>query len=513
MDNGQKLYTTLESTRFSFLDRARDCSRLTLPTLIPDDGITGSKKFPTPFNGTGARGVNNLASSLLLSLLPPNAPFFRLVLDDAALRQVEGLPDVKTEIEQSLADIEKAVMKEVESQNIRVSLFEILKHLIVGGNCLIHFPTEGGLRVFPLSRYVVKRDAMGKPLHIVTKESVQPDQLPAEIQGQVGSISANSDRSVDLYTCIHRVSEGKYEVYQKVGDMEVPGSRGSFPAEKLPYIPLRMYSVEGEDYGRGYVEQYLGDLKSLEGLTQSIVEGAAAASKILFLVAPNGTTRARTLAQSANGAIVEGNAQDVSVLQSQKSADLNIASATANTIAERLSYAFLLTESTVRNAERVTAEEIRLLSQSIEKQLGGAFSLLSAELQLPLVNRMMARLQKARKLPKLPQKYISPTIITGVEALARGSDLQRLDFFLQGMAQTVGPETIGQFVHLREYIKRRATALGIDLQGLIKTEEELAAEAQQMQQQQAVQQFGSQVLDIADGQFRDAQQIDAQQGG
>ena len=247
MDNGQKLYTTLESTRFSFLDRARDCSRLTLPTLIPDDGITGSKKFPTPFNGTGARGVNNLASSLLLSLLPPNAPFFRLVLDDAALRQVEGLPDVKTEIEQSLADIEKAVMKEVESQNIRVSLFEILKHLIVGGNCLIHFPTEGGLRVFPLSRYVVKRDAMGKPLHIVTKESVQPDQLPAEIQGQVGSISANSDRSVDLYTCIHRVSEGKYEVYQSVGDMEVPGSRGSFPAEKLPYIPLRMYSVEGED--------------------------------------------------------------------------------------------------------------------------------------------------------------------------------------------------------------------------------------------------------------------------
>lgn len=514
-NSGKSLYTQLENSRFSFLDRARDCSRVSIPTLIPDEGHSAGRKFPCPFNGTAARGVNNLASSLLLSLLPPNSPFFRLVIDDAAMRQVEGLPEVKTEIEQSLAEIEKAVMKEVEASNIRVSLFEILKHLIVGGNCLIHFPQEGGLRVFPFSRYVVKRCSMGKPLHIITKESVQPDQLPEEIQGQVGGMASDStDKSVDLYTCIHRISDTKYEVYQTVGETEVPGSRGSFPADKLPFLPLRMYAVEGEDYGRSYVEQYLGDIRSLEGLTQSIVEGAAAASKILFLVSPNGTTRAKTLAKSGNGAIVEGSAQDVSVLQSQKSADLNIAAQTANSITERLSYAFLLTESTVRQAERVTAEEIRLLSQSIEKQLGGAFSLLSAELQLPLVNRLMDRLQKAKKLPKLPKKFISPTIITGVEALARGSDLQRLDFFLQGMTQTIGsPEVIGQYVHLREYIKRRATALGIDLAGLIKTEEELMAEAQQQQQQQAIQQFGPQALDIMDRQHREAQQIEAQQQG
>ncbi len=507
--SGQNLYTKLETTRFSFLDRARDCSRLTLPTLIPDEGQTSGKKFPTPYQGVGARGVNNLASSLLLSLLPPNAPFFRLVLDDAALKQVEGLPDVKTEIEESLAEIERSVMREVESQNIRVNLFEILKHLIVGGNCLVHFPDEGGIRVFPLSRYVVKRCALGKPLTIITKEAIQPDQLPEEIQGAVAALTANPDNSVDLYTCIHRVSEKKVEVYQTVGDMEVPGSRGTFAADKVPYIPLRMYSVEGEDYGRSYTEQYLGDLRSLEGLTQAIVEGAAAASKILFLVSPNGTTRARTLAKSANGAIVEGSAQDVTVLQSQKSADLNIAAQTAATITERLSYAFLLTESTIRQAERVTAEEVRLVTQSIERQLGGAFSLLSAELQLPLVNRMMDRLQKSRKLPKLPKKFVFPTIITGIEALARGSDLSRLDFFLQGMAQTVGPESIGQFVHMREYIKRRATALGIETKGLIKTEEELSLEMQQAQQMQALQQFGPQAMDIADKQFRETQKIEA----
>ena len=59
-----------------------------------------------------------------------------------------------------------------------------------------------------------------------------------------------------------------------------------------------MIRVDGEDYGRSYVEEYLGDLVSLEGLTKAIVEGASASAKTLFMVSPNGTTRAKALAES-----------------------------------------------------------------------------------------------------------------------------------------------------------------------------------------------------------------------
>ena len=76
------------------------------------------------------------------------------------------------------------------------------------------------------------------------------------------------------------------------------------------------------------------------------------------------------------------------------------------------------------------------------------------------------------------------------------------------MAQTVGPEAIAQYVNLGEYIKRRATALGIDTQGLIKTEEQLMAEMEQAQQVAVMQQYGGQVMDIADRQFRESQKID-----
>ena len=54
-------------------------------------------------------------------------------------------------------------------------------------------------------------------------------------------------------------------------------------------VVLRFNSVDGEDYGRGRVEEFLGDLKTLEGLSQALVEGSAAAAKVIFLVSPSST--------------------------------------------------------------------------------------------------------------------------------------------------------------------------------------------------------------------------------
>ena len=74
----KQVYDTLEGHRYQYLDRARSCSKLTLPYVMPEEGHGAHSRLETPFQGVGARGVNNLASKLLLALLPPNAPFFRL---------------------------------------------------------------------------------------------------------------------------------------------------------------------------------------------------------------------------------------------------------------------------------------------------------------------------------------------------------------------------------------------------------------------------------------------------
>jgi hypothetical protein len=256
--------------------------------------------------------------------------------------------------------------------------------------------------------------------------------------------------------------------------------------------------VTGQDYGYGYASELYGDLTSLEALSQAMVEAAAAASKVLFLVDPASPTRAKTLAESPNGAIREGRADDVSVLTlGGKASDMRIAYEAINNIAERLGYAFMLNTSIQRKGERVTAEEIRYMAQELEDYLAGAYSLLSQELQLPLVTLVMSRMREQGRLPEIPDEIVKPTVVTGIEALGRGHDLTRLDVFIAGAMQTFGAPVLEQYIDIRDYLTRRATALGLPIKGLVKSEEELQAAQQQAQMAGMVQQFGPQVLDMA----------------
>jgi len=444
--------------------------------------------LPTPWQGIGARGVNNLSSKLLLALLPPNAPFFRFSIDDFALEVLTQQEGMRAKVEEGLNKIERSIQGEIEGTAIRVSTFEAIKHLVVTGNALLYLPQSGGMRVFHLNRYVVRRDPMGNVLDIITEEEVAREVLPEGLDLPGDSEESVGDKggpkAIKLYT--HTFRDGrKWTTYQEVKGVKIPGTQGSYPLDKCAWIPVRFTKIDGEDYGRGYVEEYLGDLKSLEGLTQAIVEGAAAAAKVLFLVNPNGVTEMDDLAEAESGAFREGMEQDVSVLQLQKYNDFRVALDTASQINERLSFAFLLNSAVQRNGERVTAEEIRYMAQELESALGGIYSILSQELQLPLVKRLMYQMERQKRLPVLPTDTVKPVIVTGLEALGRGNDLSRLDQFVATVTQI--PEAASR-INWGDYMLRRGTALGIDMKGLVKSDEQVAAEQQQAMMAQMMQQ-------------------------
>ena len=152
-----------------------------------------------------------------------------------------------------------------------------------------------------------------------------------------------------------------------------------------------------------------------------------------------------------------------------------------------------------------------MLSQELETALGGLYSLLASELQMPLVKRLTTTLGKKKKLPKLPEDLVQPVIITGVEALGRGNDLQRLDSFIAGAAQVVGPEAIMSTLNVGEYFKRRATALGISTESLLKSPEELQAEQQQAQQQAMMEKVAPNAVNAISQQALAQQQPQTQQ--
>ena len=490
-------YNQLTSERQQFLDIAYQCSQLTLPYLIVrDNENTTHRPLKTPWQSVGAKAVVTLASKLMLALLPPQTSFFKLQVRDDALGE-EMDPQIRSELDLSFSKMERMVMDTINASNDRVVVHQAIKHLVVGGNSLI-FMGKDGLKNFPLNRYVVDRDGNGNVIEIVTKELISRRVLgipPAPpkvnevsagggLNGKTGSHTIDDD--VEVYTHVKLDKKnGRWTWYQEADDKHLSNSHSTAPKNASPWLVLRFNTFDGEAYGRGRVEEFLGDLKSLEGLSQALVEGSAAAAKVVFLVSPSSTTKPQTLAQAGNGAIIQGRPDDVQVVQVGKTADFKTAYELANVLGQRISDAFMVLN--IRQSERTTAEEVRLTQLELEQQLGGMFSLLTVEFLKPYLDRTLMVLQRSGQLPKLPKGIVRPQIVAGVNALGRGQDRESLIQFITTIAQTMGPEAISKFINPDEYIKRLATAQGIDVLNLVKSMSEIQGEMQQqMQQQQAM---------------------------
>ena len=481
--NAKSRYDHLSSYRSQFLDTAVECSKLTIPYLIQRDEFRVTHQtLKQPWQSVGAKGVVTLASKLMLSLLPPQTTFFKLQVRDDKLG-TELPAEIRSELDLSFAKMERMVMDSIAASSDRVVVHQALKHLVVGGNALIFMGKEG-LKHYPLNRYVVDRDGNGNVIEIVTKELINKNLLPPEIIKEPRPVmdeSFSHENDVEVYTHV-RLDNNRWLWHQEVYGKKIPGSDSKAPKDASPWLVLRFNSVDGENYGRGRVEEFLGDLKSLDGLSQSLVEGSAAAAKVVFVVSPSSTTKAQTLAKAGNGAIVQGRPDDIGVIQVGKTADFGTAMTMMQQLERRLAEAFLILN--VRQSERTTAEEVRLTQLELEQQLGGLFSLLTVEFLLPYLNRKMLVLQRSGQLPRIPKDLVNPTIVAGINALGRGQDRESLTAFIMTIAQTLGPEALMQYINADEAIKRLAAAQGIDVLNLVKSMEQRQQEQQQNMQQQ-----------------------------
>ncbi len=476
-------YDSLSAGRTAFLDIAVQCSELTLPYLIQREEMrTTHKKLTQPWQSVGAKAVVTLASKLMLALLPPQTTFFKLQIADEKLG-TELPAEIRSELDLSFAKLERMVMDSIAASSDRVTVHQAIKHLVVGGNALL-FMGKDGIKHYPLNRYVVERDGNGNVIEIVTKELINKDLLPKELtQDKLMSQdnTVNTMNDVEVYTHC-KLQNNRWVWHQEAFDKQIPGTEGKSPKEASPWLVLRFNSVDGENYGRGRVEEFIGDLKSLEALSQAITEGSAAAAKVVFLVSPSSTTKPQTLAKAGNGAIIQGRPDDVAVVQVGKTADFATALQQMQALERRIAEAFLVL--TVRQSERTTAEEVRLTQLELEQQLGGLFSLLTVEFLVPYLNRKLLVMQRSGELPRYPKNLVKPTIVAGINALGRGQDRESLTNFIMTIAQTIGPEGMMQFLNPDEFIKRLAAAQGIDVLNLVKSMDQQQQEQQAAMEQQ-----------------------------
>lgn len=484
----EALYKQLTTNRQPYLDRARDASLVTIPSLYPPEGTNYSTTHPTPYQSLGAKGVNNMANKNVQTLFPPSTAFFKLGIGkkkQAQLQKSEG--DIKT----AMYTLESSIVGDMETSGLRPKLVHALKLLIVGGNVVLYVPKKGRPEVFRLDEFGVQRDKQGNVLRLAIQQKVAYQSLSKKVQSQLPKEKITDkvrkgEEKLDLYTCVIKQDSEMYYVWQEMCYVTLSGTEGTFNKEDLPYRFIPFVDT-GEDYARSFVEDYQGDLNAYEGLRQSLLEASAESAKIIYIVKPNSTLSLKQLKDARTGAVLQGNPEDVTALQVDKRMDMMTAQTEAESLRGELATIFLLDSAVRRDAERVTAEEIRQISRELETAQGGIYSTLSDNLQNPLVRLYLNRAVANGTIPRVLKDALDLQITTGSAALGRGSEFNTLQTFTAFVQNNVGFEVAQSYIKVDELIKRAAYSLDLDTASLVKSEEERQVEQENAQAAQLMQ--------------------------
>lgn len=480
-ETARSRYELMKRKRDPYLRRARDCAALTIPALMPPEGHNEFALLPEPYQGLGARATVSLASRLMVAMYPPGKASFKLDVPPEARIQA-GEMALTPDIEQGLVLSETLISAEIERKQWRRATNLALQYLLVTGNCLEYMQPDNTIRIFRLDQYCVSRDMQGDVIEIITEEYLSPESLPDAAKNMITSEDFSSNR-VPLYTHIRRNKQMKFDVYQEINSKRVPKSDGVY--EVCPYNALRYTSVVGEDYGRGKIEEHLPDLRTIDALSKSLIDGAAMASRNVTMIRPNaagGINLRRRIAKADNGDIIVGNPEDVVMLQFQNNNGMQLCAAELERQTREVSQAFLMGAATVRDSERTTAFEVRRMTEELEATLGGVYSQLSETMQQARMKRLIIQMQRGGQLPQWPEGLVEPVVLTGMEALGREQDVNKVQVALQFL-QGMGPD-------MMKYIKMDVLLgkafHGLDLPDAVRNQQEVMEEQQEQARQAAL---------------------------
>lgn len=488
--NASSRWGQLDGNRRGLITRCEKYAEYTLPKIcLPNGYDQGSYELTHDWQAFGAQAVNHLSNKMMLALFAPSRPFFRYQANAELSAELEELGVDAGALAEALSKGERDAVQALDSIAARPKLYEAVKHLIVTGNVLLVLAKDS-IRVMGLKSYVVKRNVEGKVIEGMIREELMFDELVPKVQDYLISIGVHKPvrdkaNKVCLYKWIvHDSKSGDYLMTQHVDATQLPAEfGGKWPEERLPYRFLTWDLSDEADYGTGLVEDYSGDFSGLSTLSRAQIESAILSSEFRWLVNPGGMTKPEDLQNSENGAALPGMKDDIQLVQAGKVGELQVIQSIAGDYIQRIGRGFLMGSAVTRDAERVTAEEIRLQAQELETSLGGGYSRLAVDFQRPMAFWLTDMIGLSLKGSK-----IKPIVITGLDALSRNGDIEALKMFLADLSAVVQlPPALQNMLRLRTIATKLAAGRGIASSEVLLSDQEIQANnqaAMQAQQEQ-----------------------------
>jgi hypothetical protein len=489
------IWETMRTEKGDLIERCESFSRWTVAAIMPASGGESVEQVQGNVH-VGASLVNHLANKIVDVLFPVSRPFFTVAMTpEAQLKLEQEIGDdqagvMQEQIRDATAKLERVAMRGLRLTAYRPTAIMTCKHLIVTGNALLRRMPSGDRVLYPVNRYGVRRDILGKEIEVVLSDkkvfSTFDDETKKLILGVHGS--TKDEDTVELLT--HYKRDGKrWKIMQAAEGISI--GKPFYQNEKDYDLLVLDWSLHpGENYGRGLVEDHAPTFHNIDVTNEAIVDLMAIIADIKFFVRP-GSPLSHDLAalnSAPRGTYWPGNADDITVPDAKARGDLQTMIEVVARWENELSSAFL--KSSVRDAERVTAVEIRMIANELESAFGGLYSQLAMSWQQKEADYAIAKVDFNREIGSLADAF-EVVVTTGLESLSREGQIDNLRLAIGDLQMMEAvPEDLRGSINPLRFAKFVFTNRSVDLKAFLNTPEEMQqnreqamAEAGRMEQQ------------------------------
>lgn len=478
-----ELYEELKTEREQFLSRAKEYAKVTLKQLMSKSELGESEAKTQQWTSLGAFGANHFANKVAQTLFPIGHNFFIPAPSEAEAKKMEEDGVTIDKLGRQMADLANKGLKMLDKVMDSQTRVEACKHLAIAGNVAFFYPEKKRAILISLRNYVCERSSDGDLVTFIWEQEKAFGKLSPENQKAYQGAKENRGKQikpkdkVKIYTGIELLDSGKFRYRSEISGVEVFNQ--DIEEHKVPFDVLRWSKVSGESYGHSHVELVFDDLYSFKFLTKAVAKGMALMCDVKYMV-KRGPINIQHLIESDTGEYVNGDIEDIGVLQLGRFADYSQPQAMREEYRRSIGQAFLMNSAVRRDAERVTTYELRLDAAELESAQAGVYSLLAEEWQKPLARRILARLS-----PKFAGTS-DPGIVTGLATLGRAGEMDKIAQFSQLVGITAQwPAAVQERIKWGAYLNTATASISLDVPWLMsddeykKASEERAKAAQQ----------------------------------
>lgn len=418
-----KRYEALQSRDSQARTQLQEIAEFVRPhrSNITRENVEGQKQTERLYDATAGWASGMLAASLHGTLTPSTQPWLSYELRDDALMAIKSVQDW-------LEDCAKRTYKALRQSNFNTSVHEMYLDLTDFGQGAIFVeekdPTAsgafGGLRFLcvPIGKYSITEDYEGRADGMFREFEISADQAFRKWGAEIGGMLVEKARAKpdEMVKFLHAVyPRGDYDS-SKRNAKNMPWAscyiamqpkkkvdEGGFP--EFPFCVPRWMKTSGEVNGRGPSHTAIPDVKSLNEAKRIVLEGAPLAMQ------PPSVERDEAVIgdfdRSPGGRIRVENMGDrpvtdmVAFLDTKTRPDMSqFVVADLRQAIKEIYYIPQLQLQT--NGPQMTATEVQVHYEDMQRILGPTTGRLEAEFLNPLVERIFKVMARARAFRPMP---------------------------------------------------------------------------------------------------------------